>query len=183
MTTEDRILREALRLAAETGWYELRLHLVAERLGLPLAEVLRRFRDPDAVADEWFRRALLAMAGELPPGLPPSARVELVPMRWFGAQAEHRAVVGQMLRAKLHASHLHHWLPLPFHLSRLIHAVLEAARLDARGYPRHAEEVGLTLLFLRTLPLWLRDGSTGQERTRGFLRRNLGWLDRLPRGR
>jgi hypothetical protein len=46
---------------------------------------------------------------------------------------------------------------------------------------RQAEEVGLTLVFLRALRVWLDDTSPGQRRTRAFLRRNLGWLDRLPR--
>ena len=58
---------------------------------------------------------------------------------------------------------------------------LGAARLDARGLPRQAEEVGLTLVFLGALRVWLGDASPGQGRTRAFLRRNLGWLDRLPR--
>jgi hypothetical protein len=53
--------------------------------------------------------------------------------------------------------------------------------LDARGVPRQAEEVGLTLVFLRALRVWLGDASRGQERTQAFLHRNLGWLDRLPR--
>jgi hypothetical protein len=68
-----------------------------------------------------------------------------------------------------------------FSLSRLIHWVLEAARLDARGLPRQAEELGLTLLFVRVLRLWLHDASPDQQRSRDFLRRNLAWMDRLPR--
>ncbi len=181
----DRILDAAVAVAEEdAGWYDLRLHLVAQRLDLPLATVLDHFRDADAIADAWFARALRAMLREPEPGfdaLPPSGRVHAVLMRWFDAQAAHRRVVGSMIGAKLHPSHPHHWVPMVFSLSRLIHWVLEAARLDARGLPRQAEEVGLTLLFLRALRVWLDDRSPGQERTRAFLRRNLGWLDRLPR--
>ena len=48
----DRIIDAALALAEEdAGWYDLRLHLVARRLGVPLAAVLARFRDTDAIAD------------------------------------------------------------------------------------------------------------------------------------
>ena len=183
----DRIIDAALALAEEDaggGWYDLRLHLVAQRLGVPLSAVLDRFRDADAIADAWFARALRAMVQEPDPGfdaLPPSARVHTVLMRWFDAQAAHRRVVGGMIGAKLHPSHPHHWVPMVFSLSRLIHWALEAARLDARGLPRQAEEVGLTLVFLRALRVWLDDTSPGQQRTRAFLRRNLGWLDRLPR--
>ncbi len=181
----DRIVDAAVAKAEENGgWYDLGLHVVAQRLDVPLEAVLARFRDADAVADAWFGRALRAVLREPEPGfdsLPPSGRVHMVLMRWFDAQATHRRAVGSMIRAKLHPSHPHHWVPMVFSLSRLIHWALEAARLDARGLPRQAEEVGLTLVFLRALRVWLDDRSPGQERTRAFLRRNLGWLDRLPR--
>jgi AcrR family transcriptional regulator len=182
----DRIIDAALALAEADagGWYDLRLHLVAQRLGVPLGAVLERFRDADAIADAWFARALRAMGQEPDSGLdalPPSGRVHAVLMRWFDAQAEHRRVVGLMIRAKLHPSHPHHWAPMIFSLSRLIHWSLDAARLNARGVARQAEEVGLTLVFVRALRVWLGDASPGQRRTRAFLRRNLGWLDRLPR--
>ena len=76
----DRIIDAALALAGEDaggGWYDLRLHLVARRLGVPLGAVLDRFRDADAIADAWFARALRGMVQEADPGfdaLPPSAR-------------------------------------------------------------------------------------------------------------
>jgi len=181
----ERILDAAVAFATESGWYDLRLHLIADRLGLPLATVRAEFPDADAIANAWFDRALQAMlhAPEEPgfAALPPGERVGAVLLRWFDAQAAHRRVVGSMLGAKLHPSHPHHWVPLAFDLSRLMHWALEAARLDARGLARQAEEVGLTLVFLRALTLWLRDDSPDQARTRGFLARNLGWLDRLPR--
>ena len=186
----DRIIDAALALAGEGaggGWYDLRLHLVARRLGVPLSAVLDRFRDADAIADAWLAGAPRAMVRDEPgqdiDALPPSARVHAALMRWFDAQAAHRRVVAGMVGATLHPSHPHHWVPMVFSLSRLIHWALDAARLDARGLPRQAEEVGLTLVFLRGLRVWLGDPSPGQGqgRTRAFLRRNLGWLDRLPR--
>ena len=186
-TLRERIIDAAIALAEEDagGWYDLRLDRVAQRLGVPLSAVLDRFRDADAIADAWFARALHAMLREpAPPGfdaLPPSARLHAVLMRWFDAQAAHRAAVRTMLGAKRHLSHPHHWVPMIFNLSRLIHWALEAARLDARGLARQAEEVGLTLVFLRALKVWLDDGGPEQQRTRAFLRRNLTWLDRLPR--
>jgi AcrR family transcriptional regulator len=185
----DRIIDAAVAAAGEDGggWYDLRLHLLARRLGVPLEAVLDRFRDADAIADAWFARALRAMLRDEPgrdiDALPPSGRMHAVLMRWFDAQAAHRRVVGSMIGAKLHPSHPHHWVPLAFNLSRLIHWALDAARLDARGVARQAEEVGLTLVLLRALRVWLGDPSPGQRRTRAFLRRNLGWLDRLPRRR
>jgi AcrR family transcriptional regulator len=179
----ERILDAALAEAEADGWYDLRLAAVAARAGLPLAAVLDHYRDADAIADAWFARALAAMlAGDPPdPADAPSQRVETVLMRWFAAQQPHRRAAGAMLRAKLHLSHPHHWVPMVFSLSRLVHWVLEAARLDARGLARQAEEVGLTLVLLRALPVWQRDPTPGLERTRAMLRRGLSWLDRLPR--
>ena len=163
----DRIIDAALALAEAdaAGWYDLRLHLIAQRLGVPLEAVLGCFRDADAIADAWFARALRAMVRDEPgqdiDAMPPSARVHAALMRWFDAQAEHRRVVASMIGAKLHLSHPHHWVPMAFSLSRLIHWALEAARLDARGLPRQAEEVGLTLVFSRALRVWLDDTQSG----------------------
>jgi AcrR family transcriptional regulator len=171
-------------LAEEAGWEKLRLRKVADRLGMPLTTVFEIFRDIDAVTDGWFTRALTWMLRPPEAGfeaLPPRERAHTVLMRWFDAQAAHRRVVGEMLGAKLYPSHPHHWVPMIFNLSRLIQWAREAALLDAGGGRRQIEEAGLTWVFLQTLPVWLRDGSPGQEHARRFLHRRLGWLDRLDR--
>ena len=63
----------------------------------------------------------------------------------------------------------------------LIQWMREAAMLDASGRQRQAEEIGLTLVFLRTLREWLRDDTSGHEHTRRYLARRLVWLDCLTR--
>jgi AcrR family transcriptional regulator len=179
---DQRILDAALDLAEESGWESVRLRQVAERLGVPLTDVLARYRDLDAVADAWFRRAWAAMLAAPPEGFaarPARERLHLVIMRWFDALAGHREVTGQILAAKLYPAHPHHWVPLIFNLSRSIHWLREAALLDARGRRRQLEEVGLTALFLMTLAVWLGDGSPDQARTRAFLRHRLDHADRL----
>ena len=60
-TIERRAVDAALAIAGEVGWDQVRLTAVADRAGLPLAEVGRRFRDVDAVAIAWFAQARLAM--------------------------------------------------------------------------------------------------------------------------
>jgi AcrR family transcriptional regulator len=177
-----RIVDTAIELAEESGWESLRLRRVAERLGVPLAEVLAHYRDLDAVADAWFARAWAAMLGPPPRGFatrPARERVHMVMMRWFDALAGHRRVTGEMLSAKLYPSHPHHWVPMIFNLSRTIHWLREAAMLDATGRRRQMEEVGLTGLFLATLRVWLRDDSEHQARTRDILRRRLAAADRV----
>jgi AcrR family transcriptional regulator len=179
---DRRIVDATLDLAEEVGWDGLRLRRVAERLGVPLTEVLDRYRDLDAVANAWFHRAWAAML-EPPPedfaGRPACERLHLMMLRWFDALAPHREVTGQILAAKLYPSHPPHWVPLVFSLSRSIHWLREVALLDAVGRRRQMEEVGLTALFLATLALWLRDESPSQTRTRAVLRSRLEDADRL----
>jgi AcrR family transcriptional regulator len=180
----DRIVDTAIDLAEQEGWEELRLRKVAERCGVPLTDVLSEFRDIDAVANAWFERALAAMLQPPEPGFqgrPASERVHTVMMRWFEATAAHQRLTGEMIRTKLYTSHPHHWVPMVFSLSRLIHWVREAAMLDAGGRQRQAEEIGLTLVFLRTLREWLRDATPAHQHTRRYLACRLVWLDCLTR--
>lgn len=182
----EEMLDEAIGLAEALprGWSSVRLHAVAERLGVPPAAVLVEFRDLDAMADAWFARALAAMIAEKPAGFierPARQRIEICVLAWFDALAPHRQVTAQMLRTKLHLPHPHHWVPAVFNLSRTIHWLREAARLPAPygGRRSQVEEIGLTALFLSTLAVWCRDDSEGQERTRRFLRGRLQQADRL----
>ncbi|MDF3063676.1 MAG: hypothetical protein K0S06_3785 [Microvirga sp.] len=174
-----RIVDAAIAIAEERGrWSAVRLHDVADRLGVPTAEVLDHFRDLDGAADAWFMRALKAMVGEKPPGfleLPEWRRIELCLLAWFDALAPHRRVTAQMLGGKLHLPHLHHWVPMIFSLSRTVQWLREAAQLSGEYETDKAkrEEVGLTAVFLAALLVWTRDDSEGQERTRRFLRREL----------
>ena len=179
---EDRIVDAAIALAEEVGWEDVRLRVVAERLGMSLAEVSEHFRDLDAVADAWFARARQAMLGPAPPefmGLPARQRLETLLLRWFDAASAHRRVSVQMLAGKLWPFHPHHWAPLIFNLSRTILWLRDAAALDAGSPRRELEEVGLTWLFLLTLLVWAGDESEGQARTPRFLRRRLADADVL----
>src|SRR5512132_2324878 len=161
----ERIVDAAITLAEEVGWENGRLRVVAERLGLSLAEISGHFRDLDAVADAWFARA--------------RQRLETLLLRWFDATSAHRRVSVQMLAGKLWPFHPHHWVPLVFNLSRTILWLRDAAALDAGSPRRELEEVGLTWLFLLTLLVWAGDKSEGQARTRRFLRRRLADADVL----
>src|SRR5512132_297150 len=178
----ERIVDAAITLAEEVGWENVRLRIVAERLGLSLAQVSGHFRDLDAGADAWFARARREMLGPVPPefaGLPARQRLETLLLRWFETTSAHRRVSVQMLAGKLWPFHPHHWVPLIFDLSRTILWLRDAAGLDAGSPRRELEEVGLTWLFLLTLLVWSRDKSEGQARTRRFLRKRLADADVL----
>ena len=112
-------------------------------------------------------------------GLPPKERLFLVIMRWFDAMADHRPVAVDMIRTKIYIGHPHHWVPLIFNLSRLVHWIREAALLDAQGRQRQIEEIGLTVLILTTLGVWATDDSDDQKNTQRFLRRRLEGADRI----
>jgi AcrR family transcriptional regulator len=184
-TTKDlpaQILDTALELAEELGWEGLRLREVAERLGIPMSELLTHYRDKDAIANAWFLCGRQAMLAEPPKGFadqPAEERLHLLMMRWFDALAGHREVTGQMLKEKLYPAHPHHWVPMIFNLSRTVHWLRDAALLDARGRRRQIEEIGLSALFLATLRVWLNDETTGQIRTREYLSSRLAGADRL----
>ncbi len=173
------ILDAALDLAEEKGqWTAVRLHEVANRLQIPPSQVLDHYRDLDSVADAWFLRGLKAMVAPKPADFmrhPAWRRIEICLLAWFDALAPHQRVTAQMLRGKLHLSHPHHWVPMIFNLSRVIHWLREAAQLPAPYGTRRAsmEEITLTAVFVATLLIWTRDDSVGQERTRAFLRRQL----------
>lgn len=177
-----RILDAALALAAETGWEGVRLRLIADRLGVPMSDIARHYRDLDAVADAWFARLRDAAIARPPRGFarrPAVERVFTVMMRWFDAAAPHRRTTGAMLAAKLWPFHPHHWAPMAFSLSRIVQWFREAALLDATGRRRQAEEIALTAVFLATLAVWLNDDSADQTVTRRFLANRLAGGDRL----
>ena len=94
---------------------------------------------------------------------------------WFDALAPHHAVTAQMLDAKLYPSHPHHWVPMIFDLSRLMHDFLDVARIASTGRRRQLAEVGLTAIFLASLRDWRRDPGRAGER----LGRRLAAADRL----
>lgn len=179
----ERILETAMAMAEERGWRAVRLVEVAERLGMAPTEVLRHYRDKDALSNAWFRRGLEAMLAPKPRGFaaqPPPERIEYCILAWLDALAPYRRVTAEMLRVKANPSHPHTWAPMVFDLSRLIHWLREAAALPATYGTRRAdtEEIGLTWLFAATLWVWCRDETEGQDRTRRFLRRRLEQADR-----
>ncbi len=181
----DRIVDAAIGLAEERGWDNVRLYLVADRLGIGLGEIGCRFRDLDAVADAWFeraRRALLRTPQAALAGRPPE-RLHAAMTTWLDALAAHREISIQMLDAKLYPSHPHHWAPMIFDLSRLMHDFLDVAQIASTGRRRQLAEVGMTLIFLATLRDWRRDPERAALHLRRRLERADRWLARLGQGR
>ena len=140
--------------------------------------------DVDAIANAWFARARLAMLA-LPTdelaGRIADERIALAFIAWLDSLAPHRRVAAEILRHKLYPSHPHHWVPLVFDLSRLVHDLLDVARVPGHGRLRQAQEIGLTAITLVTLASWLQDDSPAQEHSKRGLRRRLARAGRIAR--
>jgi AcrR family transcriptional regulator len=178
------IVAATLRLAAEQGWQAVRLHAVAERAGLELALVGALFRDVDAIADAWFKAARLHLLA-LPWGdirdRPADRRLAAAMRRWLDHFGADRGTAVAMIRAKLHPSHAHHWVPLVFDLSRLVHDFLDVARVPGKGRGRAVQEVALTAITLAMLADWVGDRSPDLATTEKRLSRRLRCTGRLAR--
>ncbi len=183
-TSPSDILQAALDLAEEKGWDNIRLYQVAERLQITLEDIHAHFPDLNAVANAWFHQARLHMVSTPDGDLdtqPARHRLSVTMSRWLDFVARHPKVTTQIIRAKLHPPHVHHWVPMIFDLSNLIHWWLDAAHISAVGRKRQFAEVGLTAIFLSTLAMWSSDRTSGQHKTHKFLNKNLKRIDRTLR--
>ena len=78
----DKVVDCAVERAAEVGWANVRLHDVADDLGLSLSDLRPYFCDLNDVADAWFKRADVAMLATRDKkgftSLPPRERISAV---------------------------------------------------------------------------------------------------------
>lgn len=181
--TPDDIVDTALELADAGSWEALRLHQVAERLGIGLDDIHAHFPEKEALAEAWFDRAdraMLARAGQPELGLLlRRERVEELVMTWLDALAPHRRVTRQMILGKMEPGHLHVQIPGLLRVSRTVQWLREAAGLDAPLPRRALEESALTAIYLATFAVWMTDSTPASRRTREFLRARLEQAGRL----
>lgn len=183
--TRDKIINTALALGAGMSWEAVRLHDVADALGITLNDVRHYFREKEDLVDAWFDRAdsLMLKEAEAPDflALTPRQRLHRLMMTWLGALAPHRRVTTQMICGKLEPGHLHIQIPGLLRISRTVQWMREAARRDATAIRRALEETGLTTIYLMTFVCWMNDDSSGSASTHQFLDRCLAATERLDR--
>lgn len=171
------ILKISLDFAQQQGnWYDLSLVDIADQCNTSISEIYKHFADTNAIADFWFSQALESMLSvdrDEITGLPITSRLESIIWRWFEALSPYHAVNTQMLKAKLHPPHMHHWVPMIFDLSRLVQLWLDMAELNASGRRRQIQEITLTGIFLVVLSAWCRDKSSQQAQAHNKLLRLL----------
>ncbi|MCL9782386.1 hypothetical protein M9194_13210 [Vibrio sp. S4M6] len=169
----DRILDAALAMATERdNWPNLSLAELAKYCDTSVNEIRQYYSDTNAIANAWFSRALETMLAADLEGieeLPVKDRLEYIIWRWFEALSPYHRVTTQMLGAKLHLPHVHHWVPMIFDLSRLVQFWREAAGLHTGGRRRQIEEVVLTGIFIATLRSWCQDESLQQPQAHARL--------------
>ncbi|HXF66796.1 MAG TPA: TetR/AcrR family transcriptional regulator [Burkholderiales bacterium] len=189
MTSRDdlreRIVDAALELGERTSWEAVRLHDVADTLGITLDDVRHCFREKEDLVDAWFDRADAAMLrmAEAPgfAQLAPRERLQRLMMTWLETLAPHRKVTRQMILGKLEPGHIHILFPGILRVSRTVQWMREAAHRDATYLRRALEETGLTTIYLMTFFYWMNDDTPGASATSRFLE---GWLaaaERLDR--
>jgi AcrR family transcriptional regulator len=183
----ERIVDAALELAERRSWETVRLHAVAEHLGVSLTDISRHFREKEDVVEAWFDRADRAMlaaaaAPEFRALATPRERLHRVIMHWLTALGPHRRVTRQMILGKLEPGHLHIQIPGLLRVSRTVQWMREAAALEPPGMTQRAfEEVATTGIYLMTFVHWMLDDSPQAARTAQFLERRLKDAERLAR--
>ena len=181
VSTPDDVLDAALALADEIGWRNVTAHAIGARLGGGPGLVIAHYNDLDEIADAWFQRALADALSHLPdPALPFPERLAHVFGRWLDALSPHRQASLDMIQGKLTPSHPHHWVPLAFSLSRLVHWMLDTAACEATGRRRQATEVMVSALVPAALLRWKRgDDQAVKDYVTDKLQRMERRLDRL----
>lgn len=191
---KDRIVDAALALAGETSWERVRLHDVAQHLGIALTEVHACFREKEDIVDAWFDRADRAMlaAAARPEivALGPRERLQELLLVWLGALATHRRATREMILGKLEFGHVHFQWAGIMRISRTVQWWREAAGRSAPLPWRAFEETALTSIYLATFARWMSDQSQDSSHTRELLSRLLRaaepcarWLPRAGTGR
>ena len=186
----SRVIKAAFALAAERGWRELSLADIAEAAKLPLSQVYPVFSSKRAILRAFSQRidAEVLGDGSLADDWDEdggSARDRLfdVIMRRFDALVPYKAGLGNLLHDQSRD-------PLGAlcgleQLGRSMAAMLEMARVPARGPCGALKLKGLAAIYLATLRVWLRDETPDMAKTMaaldGYLRRVEGLVGRLPR--
>ena len=173
----EQILDCAVELAEGDSWESVRLHQVADQLGIELADIQSHFSEKDQLIDAWFDRAdRAALAATRASGfdtLPAAARLETVIVAWLNHLAPHRRVAREMIGAKAEFGHIHIQIPAMMRISRTVQWFREAAGYRDLLPLRAVAESVHTGIYLLTFTHWMYDDSPGAERTRRLLDRLL----------
>lgn len=168
----DEIVSAALALAAERGWRGLALADIAERAGMPLAELVTHFSGKTAILEAYADRIDRAMMeGSLDRDESPRDRLFDVIMRRFDAMAGDRRALAVILRQSADDP----WAMLcgGRRFLRSMALILETAGISASGLRGMAKVQAVAAIFLYAFKAFLDDDSADHARTMAALDKGL----------
>ncbi|MEO8811907.1 MAG: TetR family transcriptional regulator [Caulobacteraceae bacterium] len=171
MSAADTVLRTAgdalLALGAERPWAEISLREIAEKAGVPLADLYALANGKDALL-AWLSRRFDdgALATAAAASDDPHDRLFDAVMGRLDAMAPHRAALIAISRSASART-------LALHLPRTARAILEAAGIEA-SFPRLA---AMTAVWTRVVQVW-RDDDGALNRTMAEIDKRLKQMRR-----
>lgn len=163
-----------MALILERGWRDTTLTDVAERAGMPLAELHSHYRSKSALLDAFAARmdAAVLAGGATEPDASPRDRLFEAVMRRFDAMRPWREALAALSREAPRDPAL----SLGFAcggLRRGLDVLLVAAGLDDAGWRGMVRRKGIALIYLDALRAFLKDESEDLARTMAVLDRRL----------
>jgi AcrR family transcriptional regulator len=177
----DRILSAALELAAAGGWRSLSLAEIAGEAGVSLAEAYAAYPTKASILAGFIARTDRQVLAGGATGKEDSVRDRLfeVLMRRFDALTPHKDAVAGILRDL--PSDPASILATAPQLANGMAWMVETAGLSSSGLKGAIRVNGLTLIYLNTLRVWLRDDSADMARTMASLDQGLRRAESLIR--
>ncbi len=182
------LIKAALALSAERGWVRVTLNDIAERAKTPFSELYQHAPGKHALIalfrrhiDQEMLRAIEAERESPPGGAEISVRDRLfdVLMARFDALAAYREGVRSIYDA-LACDPVALACDRPSQ-ERSMRAVLEAAGVDASGLCGHAKVQVISLVWLDSFRVWLKEGDGDHAKTMARLDKDLAKTEAFAR--
>ncbi len=186
-TTRGKVLRTAMRLAAEKGWRRLSLSEIAAEAQVGLADIRDEFGSKTGLLTAFVEevdKTVLKQAPAADPETPARDRLFEVMMTRLDILKPYKGAIRRLTREGRCAP------PGPESAARLLCAsvnshrwMLAAAGIPADGGKGCVRASGLMCIYAQVMPVWLRDDSEDLARTMaaldGALRDGERWIMRL----
>ena len=170
----DRILDATLGLAGEMRWRDIRMEMIADASGAKLARVYELFPSKASLLTAFIRRMdAVVLAGHDfgDASEPYRERLLDVLMRRFDALGAHRAAVASISR-DLGLDPAAILCSAPAFVNAMAWSI-EAAGINASGPTGLLRIKGLSLIYLSTIRVWLKDDTQDLSLTMAHLDRSL----------
>lgn len=176
--TKELLAIRAVELAGDLDWTYLTMRDIANAADLKLAELVVHFTDKDDLLYAYGRyvdQRTLEEAGDFDPELSLRERLFDILMTRLDVLNEQREGVVSILTA-FKGDPKQAVLSLPY-LARSMNLMLEGAGIDTNGFRGALRITGLKVIYLKTLSIWMRDGSPDMSATMAELDKRLGQVE------